>query len=91
MCRLPTAASLGAGDEGAGGGMTLHISEDETATVNLVLQSVDRAPLPNPRLESVTVSGRQADVHLIGANGLCACVHLEKNDGRWRVTGVDTT
>ena len=69
--------------------MTLPISDDETAKVQLVLQSVDRAPLPNPLVESVNVSSRQAEVHLIGANGLCACVHLEKNAGRWRVTGVD--
>ena len=63
--------------------------DDETAKVNLVLQSVDRVPLPNPRLESVSITGTQAEVHLIGANGLCACVHLEKHGGRWRVTGVD--
>lgn len=50
--------------------MTLPGSEDETTKVSLVLQSVDRAPLPNPRLESVSVSGAQAEVHLVGANGL---------------------
>ncbi len=68
--------------------MTLRNADRDSARVTAVMFSLAAARLPEPQVERVQVTGDDAEVCLVGQNGLRARIHLHKEDGHWAVADV---
>ena len=68
-----------------------HSNADrDSARVTAIIEALSAARLPSPTVESVQVHGEQAEVRLVGRDGVRATVHLRRERSHWRVAASAT-